>query len=234
MKLPTVIAIDGPAASGKSTVGQEVAKRLGYKFLDTGVMYRVVTWQAIEKGINLKNRNDVTQLAKKIQISQHSASVNDGRMYDVFANGIDITWNIILPIVNDNVSLISTYPGVRKAMTANQRRLGSKGMIVMVGRDIGTVVMPKAELKIFLEASVEERARRRFKDEVTRGSRVTYNEILESMLNRDLIDSNRSLAPLKPAKDAIIINTNGKGKSQVIEEIMALVRHQDNLGQDDE
>jgi cytidylate kinase len=221
--IPSIIAIDGPAASGKSSIGQDLAKELGYLFLDTGAMYRAVTWAALNRKIDVYKEKDVSDLGKKIKINIRPPTIADGRMFDLLVDGMDITWQIKDPLVNENVSQVSTYSGVRSVLTKQQRQIGRQGKIVMVGRDIGTVVLPKADLKIFLEASVKERARRRYQEDLDRGIHITYEEILDSMLRRDEIDSKRSLAPLKPAKDAIIIQTNGKGRLQVLEEILEIV-----------
>jgi cytidylate kinase len=220
---PKIIAIDGPAASGKSSIGQQLAIELGYLFLDTGLMYRAVTWAALHQNIEISDEKSVNDLAKQIKITIQPSSVKDERQCDVLVNEQDITWLIRNQSVNDNVSRVSTYTGVREAMTAQQRIFGKQGNIVMVGRDIGTVVLPDADLKIYLEASIEERACRRYKEFLERGENGTYQEILKSMKRRDEIDSQRSLAPLKPAKDAIILLTDGKNKEQVIKEILGLI-----------
>ncbi len=223
INFPKTIAIDGPAASGKSSIGQELAIELGYLFLDTGLMYRAVTWAALHQNIEISDEKSVNDLAKKIKISIQPPSVEDGRQCDVLVNEQDITLLIRSQRVNDNVSRVSTYAGVREALTTQQRIFGEQGNIVMVGRDIGTVVLPNADLKIYLEASVEERACRRHKEGLELGENGTYQEILKSMKRRDEIDSRRSLAPLIPAKDAVIILTDGKNKEQVIKEILGLI-----------
>lgn len=222
MKLPKTIAIDGPAASGKSTLAEKLAGTLGYLLFDTGVMYRAVTLAALETLHAVDNEMEVTSLAEGVQIDVEPPTKNDGRKYDVLLNGEDVTWQIRLPEVDANVSHVSAYPGVRKAMTAQQRRIGQRGGVVMVGRDIGTVVLPEAELKIYLDASVEERARRRFEEVQMRGENQTYPEILASMRRRDQIDSTRAVAPLRPAKDAVIINSDELNIEQVLEKVVGL------------
>ena len=222
--LPKTIAIDGPAASGKSSIGQELAIKLDYLFLDTGLMYRAVTWAALHQNIEITDEKRVNEVARQIKITIQPPSVKDDRQCDVLVNKQDITWLIRSQNVNDNVSQVSAYAAVREAMTAQQRIFGKQGNIVMVGRDIGTVVFPDADLKIYLEASVEERAHRRYKEVLEHEGIETYQEILESMRRRDEIDSQRSLAPLKPAKDAIIISTDRKNKEQVIKEILRLIK----------
>jgi len=222
-QIANVITIDGPAASGKSTIGQDLARKLGYFFLDTGIMYRAVSWAALDKNIPISDENKVVEIANKIKIDIKPATVKDSRQCDVIVDGKDVTWLIRNREVNENVSQVSAYAGVRSALTEQQREIGKRGNIVMVGRDIGTVVLPRADLKIYLEASVEERAKRRYEEMIARGGNETYEEILDSMRKRDEIDSNRSLAPLKPAEDAKIIKTDGKTKEQVLAEILKIV-----------
>ncbi|MBE3144116.1 MAG: (d)CMP kinase [Planctomycetes bacterium] len=223
MKTPQIIAIDGPAASGKSTLAEKLAEYLGYLYFDTGVMYRALTLAVLQTIDAVKDEKAVTELAQRIQIDVRPPSVKDGRKYDVFLEGTDVTWKIRQPVVEANVSAVSAYPGVREAMTAQQRRIGQRGRVVMVGRDIGTVVFPEAELKIYLDASVEERARRRYEEERCRGGKIVYNEVLASLLRRDQIDSTRSVAPLCPANDAVIINSDGIGIEEVLQKVKALV-----------
>ena len=217
------IAIDGPVASGKTSVGLELANRLEYLFLDTGVMYRAATWAALQAGLDLSNEKEVSALVERMSLEINKPSQDDGRVNDVFVDGKDVTWEIKSKDVNDNVSLVSTYRRVRQILTEEQRRFGERGSVVMVGRDIGTVVLPDADLKIFLKASVEERARRRFEEEKERKKELTYQQILESMKKRDSIDSSRKLAPLVEADDAVSIDTDGKTKDEVVEEIYQLV-----------
>ncbi|MEA4908936.1 MAG: (d)CMP kinase [Chloroflexi bacterium] len=213
---PKIIALDGPAASGKTTVGERLAQCLNYLYFDTGVMYRAVTYAAMETLHNVDDEGLVTEIAERIHIDVQPPSLQDGRMYDVSMDGQDVTWQLRLPEVEANVSKVSAYPGVRRAMTEQQRRIGERGAAVIVGRDIGTVVFPDAELKIYLVASVEERARRRFEELQLRGSQATYAEILEAMRKRDAYDASRVVAPMKPAEDAIIINTDGQSIEQVV------------------
>ena len=217
-----IIAIDGPAASGKSTVAEKLAYQLGYLYFDTGVMYRAVTYKALQDNKPIVDETAISRLADKVQIDVQPPSKCDGRKYDVLLDGIDVTWEIRSPEVNMNVSQVSAYHGVRRAMTEQQRRIGKRGAVVMVGRDIGTVVMPDADLKLFLVAAVEERARRRFVEEIERGQSITYNEVLASLQLRDKIDSSRDIAPLKPAEDAHIIDTEALSVEQVIAEILSL------------
>ncbi|MGD2158584.1 MAG: (d)CMP kinase [Anaerolineales bacterium] len=222
--IPSIIAIDGPAASGKSTLARCLARDLGYLYFDTGVMYRTVTWVAIQREVPLVNESAVTAIAEKVRIDVHPPSQDDGRYSDVVADGEDVTSGIRRSEVDANVSMVSAYPGVRKALTTQQRRIGMQGQVVMVGRDIGTVVLPEAELKIYLDASVEERARRRFIERKNRGEEADYAEILETMRKRDQIDTTRDLAPLRPAEDAVIIDSDGLDADQVLSLVLELVR----------
>jgi cytidylate kinase len=221
---PSTIAIDGPAAAGKSTLAGLLAEQLGYTYFDTGVMYRAVTWAALERGLDIADEQAITTLAETIQIDVTRPTVEDGRQYTVYADGSDVTWQIRRPEVDANVSPVSAYPGVRAALTAQQRRIGQRGRIVMVGRDIGTVVLPDADLKIYLDATAEERARRRCLEICQRGQPAQYQEILEAMRRRDQIDSQRAAAPLRPADDAVIVDTDGLGIEQVLAKVEELVR----------
>lgn len=220
MSIPKLIAIDGPAASGKSTIGERLAEELGYLYFDTGIMYRAVTWAALQAFGNVEDEAAVVRLAEQVDIDVLPPSQPDGRKSDVLLDGRDITWEIRSAEVDANVSQVSAYPGVRSAMTVQQRRIGQRGKVVMVGRDIGTVVLPEAELKIFLDASVEERALRRYKELVERGEPVTYEGILRSMKRRDRIDSTRAVAPLRAAEDAIRLKTDNLSIEEVLQRVI--------------
>lgn len=224
MSIPSTIAIDGPAASGKSTIGRRLAEALGYLFFDTGVMYRAVTWGALQRGIAIPDETAVTALAETALIEVRPPTQDDGRACDVLLDGIDITWETRSPQVDGNVSPVSTYRGVRQALTVQQRRIGLHGRVVMVGRDIGTVVLPEADLKIYLDASAEERARRRTTEIIQRGGKADYEQILLGVRSRDQIDSSRAVAPLRPAVDAILIDSDHLDAEQVFERVMELCR----------
>jgi cytidylate kinase len=217
MGMPKIITIDGPAASGKSTLGQKLAQVLGYLYFDTGVMYRAVTLLALRQGLDINDEAAITAMAEQVQIDVRPPSIQDGRAYDVIVDGQDITWDIRRPEVEAQVSPVSAYPGVRKALSAQQRHIGVRGQVVMVGRDIGTVVLPEAELKIYLDASVEERARRRYLELLKRNEPADYRQILNAMRRRDRIDSHRKVAPLRPASGAHILCSDGLDADQVLE-----------------
>lgn len=226
MSIANIIAIDGPAASGKTTLGKALADELGYLFFDTGIMYRVITWAALSKGIAIEDQDAITRLAETVDIDLRAASQPDGRSSDVLIDGQDVTWEIRRPEVEAHVSAVSAYPGVRKALSAQQRRIGLRGRVVMVGRDIGTVVLPEAELKIYLDASAEERARRRYQEIIDRGEPADYKQILAGVRKRDRIDSTRAVAPLRPAREATILNSDGLDADQVLARVLRLVRQE--------
>lgn len=221
---PSIIAIDGPAASGKSTLGLRLAEALHYLFFDTGVMYRAITWLVLDRGIDVNDEAAVTALAENVPIEVAPASVPDGRTCDVIIEGKDITWQTRLPEVEINVSPVSAYRGVRAALTQQQRRIGLRGNVVMVGRDIGTVVLPEADLKIYLDASASERAKRRYEEILDRGSEANYTEILAKVRERDRIDSTRDVAPLKTAEDAIVLDSDKLNADEVFEKALALCK----------
>jgi cytidylate kinase len=223
-KAVNIIAIDGPASSGKSTLGKRLADCLGYLYFDTGVMYRAVTWAAIQRGIPIQDEAGITELAEQVQIDVRPPSREDGRSYDVLVDGQDVTWEIRQAEVDANVSPVSAYPGVRRALTAQQRRVGLRGRVVMVGRDIGTVVLPEADLKVYLDATLPERARRRHQELLSRGVQAELKKILQSLMARDQIDSTRLVAPLRPAEDALIIDSDGLDADQVLEMVKELVQ----------
>ena len=221
---PSIIALDGPAASGKSTLGRTLADSLGYLFFDTGVMYRAITWIALQHDMNLRDEAIITELAQKAQIDIRPPSKADGRACDVVIGDKDVTWDMRDGEVDENVSVVSTYAGVRQALSEQQRRIGLRGKVVMVGRDIGTVVLPEADLKIYLDASAEERAKRRFDEIIARGEKADYEEILKKVIERDRIDSTRAVAPLRPADDAVIIDSDKMNAEQVVARVMELCK----------
>jgi cytidylate kinase len=217
----SVIAIDGPAASGKSTVGRLLAETLGYLFLDTGCMYRAVTLAALARELNLDDEAAVTRLTLELVIDiLPFAGELDGRMYTVLVDGEDITWELRSPPVDAKVSLVSSYLGVREELVRQQRAYGRRGRVVMVGRDIGTVVMPNAPLKLYITASAEERARRRWEERRGQGHANSYEAILADVIRRDQFDSGRLHAPLRPAEDAILLDTTDHTPHSIVDIIL--------------
>ena len=186
-------------------------------------MYRAVAFQALKEGIAISDEAEVTKLADRIEIDILPATSQDGRQFDVMINGEDHTWDIRTTSVNATVSEVSVYPGVRKAMTIQQRKIAEKGKVVMLGRDIGTVVLPKAELKIYLDASVEVRAQRRYIEDLSHGKDACLEDVVESLRHRDEIDSSRAVAPLKAAEDAVIIDSDKMTVYEVVEYVMDLL-----------
>jgi cytidylate kinase len=224
MSLPKIIAIDGPAASGKSTLALRVAQHLNYLFFDTGVMYRAITWSVMQQSIQVEDEAAVTRLAEQTHIDVRPPSVKDGRTSDVLVDGNDVTWAIRDPQVDAKVSIVAAYPGVRQALTQQQRRVGQRGQVVMVGRDIGTVVLPEADLKIYLDASAEQRAQRRYEELISRRQTASYKDILESMNQRDHIDANRKVAPLRPAEDALRLDSDLLDADQVLTVVLGWIQ----------
>lgn len=225
MGLPSTIAIDGPAASGKSTIGALLAQQLGYLYFDTGVVYRAVTLEALRQGVDVQDEGALVALARGVSIDvlPPGENVADGRQYTVLLDGRDVTWEIRSPEVEAAVSPVSAHPKVREVLTPQQRRIGERGRVVMVGRDIGTVVMPHADLKIYLDASAAERARRRYRERLARGEATDYEAELRAVENRDRLDSGRKAAPLRRAEDAEYVDTEGLSIEEVLERVLSFV-----------
>ena len=220
---PRTIAIDGSAASGKSTLGNTLAKRLNYLYLDTGIMYRSVAWATLDAKIDVADEDRVSKLAETIALNLSPPTIADGRQCTVQVNGQDVTWLIRSPEVDANVSKVSAYLRVRQAMIARQRAIAEQGPVIMVGRDIGTVVLPEADLKIFTKASLEVRARRRYQERLERGEMISYDELLVTMARRDQQDQERTHSPMIPAPDAVIIDTDGLTIEEVIRKVEGLI-----------
>jgi cytidylate kinase len=217
MSQPFVIALDGPAASGKTTVAAGAAARLGFFAFDTGVLYRALTWLALHAGVDPKDEAALVELARTWQVQVGPASRNDGRQADVRLNGQDVSTAIRAPQVDVNVSVVSAFPAVRTALRATQRSAVQPPGTILVGRDIGTVIVPDAPLKIWLAASPEQRARRRADQ-----TGAPYAEVLGQMRARDRIDESRAVAPMRPADDAVVIDTDALSADQVVERVVAL------------
>ena len=217
--LKSLIAIDGPVAVGKSSAGSLLAKKLGYIFFDTGMMYRAFTCKVLKLGIPLGDENELCELASKTNFD--FVPYEKGKL-SFLVDGVDVSSELSRPEVEEKVSLVSKVAGVRQVMLLEQRRLAQRGRVVMAGRDIGTKVLPWAGLKIFLVASAEERATRRYRELLGRGELANCDIVLAELRRRDEIDSHRSVSPLKPADDAIIINTEGLSLEEVVDKIHAL------------
>lgn len=215
------IAIDGPAGAGKSTVAKLVAEKLGYLYIDTGAMYRALTYLVLQKGADPGDEESVFHTLRGMDLQFHPGAGTSS--YRVTVNGVDITERIRHPDVGKFVSLVSSYGRVREAMVALQQELAEGRNVVMDGRDIGTTVLPNAELKIFLSASVEERARRRLNELAAKGYDLTLAKVIADLKQRDHIDSTRAVSPLRKAEDAVEIDTTDLSIDQVVERILALV-----------
>lgn len=212
------IAIDGPAGAGKSTVARKVAEILGYCYLDTGAMYRAIAYKALQQGIPLQDEQRITQLACNTTIG---FSHVDHRA--VYCDGLDVTTQIRSNEVSRAVSIVASYQGVREQLVRLQRLEAEKGNVVMDGRDIGTYVLPNAKVKIYLTASEEERAKRRYLENIKAGKGTSLQDVLTDIEKRDRQDSEREHAPLKPAQDAIVLDTTGLSIEEVVEQIVYIV-----------
>jgi cytidylate kinase len=216
-----IIAIDGPSGSGKSTLGRMLARALKLLYIDTGSMYRAVALATIDAEIDPRDKDAVTALAKEIAIDLQG----DPDSLIVSLNGLNVTEKIRTESVTEMSSVVSTIPGVRRAMVERQRAIGKRGA-VLNGRDIGTVVFPDADVKFFLTAAAEERAERRYKeDQITGSSSATFAETLADMIERDRRDSSRADSPLRVADDAIVIDSTGKNIQEVFEEMLDRINH---------
>jgi len=218
MPKPSKIAIDGPAACGKTTVGKLLAKKLGYRFVDTGAMYRALTWEALRLGLDIEDEYALGRLAARTKM-EFSPDGDDG----IVVNSRYINNELRSPEVDFGVSPVAKVADVRKVLVRNQKLIAKNGNIVMVGRDIGTNVLLDADLKVYLDVSVEEQARRRYKEMIEHGEKADYEDILASLIRRDRIDSKRSVNPLRKAEDAHVINTDVMDANGVLDEILKLV-----------
>ena len=217
------IAIDGPAASGKSAAGEAVARRLGVRFLDTGVMYRAITVAALQRGVSVHDQDALTALADAAEIRLERGAQGDRLLLD----GEDITDKLRTDAVDANVAAVSAVGGVRRALVAPQRAVAAQGGVVMAGRDIGSVVLPDADLKIFLTASAETRARRRAAQQGAAdaaGDDAEYQKILRALRRRDKIDGERADSPMRQAEDAVEIRSDDMTLNEVVAKIIALTR----------
>ncbi len=217
-KRPSQIAIDGPASSGKTSVGKRLAQRLGYLFFDTGLVYRAAAVAALNGGETLPESDEIVRRVRAITFElRNDPSGSETR---IFLNQRDCSNLLHLPVIDANVSTVAALPEVRALLTGQQRQIGRRGSAVLVGRDIGTVVLPDAELKIFLLASTEVRARRRQAENIANGIDTTYESVLKNIQQRDENDSKRAVAPLIAASDAIQIDTDDLDLEGVVDEIL--------------
>jgi cytidylate kinase len=222
--LPNTIAVDGPAGSGKSTVSFAVAQQIGYLFADTGAFYRAITLLALEQNLDLADPAAITTLCEQVRLDMTPDLSNDGRQYTLLANGRDITWEIHSPEVDAHVSAAAAIPGVRAALLAVQREIAERGHVIMVGRDIGTVVLPDADLKIYIDASLEQRAERRYWQRINNGEAADLNVIREGLRQRDTTDSGRDVAPLLLAHDAVYIDTSALTLEEAVNAVYQIVK----------
>ncbi|WP_108032372.1 (d)CMP kinase [Trichococcus patagoniensis] len=214
------IAIDGPASAGKSTIAKKVAEKLGYIYLDTGAMYRTLTYAALSNGSDLHDEEALHKLLQGIRITFSTA---ENEMQRVFLNEEDVTESIRSEEVTQNVSLVSSFAKVREEMVSRQKSIARSGGVVMDGRDIGTVVLPDAEVKIFMTATAEERALRRYKENMAKGMTTSLEELTEDMKRRDHLDSTRTISPLKKADDAIVLDSTHLEIDEVVNRILGII-----------
>ncbi|MCI1953401.1 (d)CMP kinase [Ligilactobacillus acidipiscis] len=217
------IAIDGPASAGKSTVAKLVAKKLDYIYCDTGAMYRAVTYAALKQGVALDDDAALKKMLTQFDLKFIPADPEQL----VIVNGEDITKQIRFPEITNQVSLVSAQPSVREEMTKRQQEIASAGAIVMDGRDIGTTVLPQAEVKIFLVASVHERAVRRYKENISKGIETSMQTLEDEIKARDYKDSHREISPLTQASDAILLDTTSLNITQVVEKILKFIHEKE-------
>lgn len=215
-----IVAIDGPAGAGKSTVAKRLAKELGYTYMDTGAMYRAFAWKVMEEGMDLGDERELRRILKGTMIELKE---QDGHL-KVFLNGFDVTDKLRTPESSQMASKVSTLKVVRERMVELQRAMGSRGGVVAEGRDIGTVVFPEADVKIYLDASAQERGRRRFAEFSGQGKRLTMEETLEEIDERDRRDKGRAVAPLCKAEDAVVIDSTQSDVDEVMHRIMEEIK----------
>lgn len=228
MSQPLIITIDGPAGAGKSTLGELLARRLGYLYFDTGVMYRALAWAALQQALDLDDALALENLARWIRIEVVPPTLEDGRQYTVLADGEDVTWAIRTNEVDRTVSRVARYSAVRAEMIRQQREIGRRGRVVMVGRDIGSIVMPDAPLKIYLDASIDARAQRRSEELRSRGQPYSLERVRDDLARRDELDRHVML----PADDALILLSDNVSPDEEVDWILERIRELQNVGSD--
>lgn len=227
-----IIAIDGPAAVGKSTMGKLIARELGFLYIDTGAIYRAITWKVLQNNINVYDEDIISNLVSNICLTierANSKSLDD--YYHIFVDGEDVTEEIRNPRIDQNVSQIARLPKIRKQLIYLQRELAEKGNIVMEGRDIGSVILPQADIKFYFTATEEERIKRRYKELINNGYSMDYKEVKKQIIQRDKIDSKRKYAPLIKAKDAILIDSTEKSIEEVKDNILKIIEKYREYGE---
>ena len=217
------IAIDGPVASGKSSIGKHLAAALGYLYLDTGAMYRGVTSLVLSRGLDPHDESCVTEVARHVVFSFPELAAVRAVNPPLLADGVDITATLRTPLVDQQVSVVARFGGVREALVASQRAIRAEQSVVMVGRDIGTVVVPDAEVKVYLSATVEDRARRRYEERLALGEPDSFLQTLADLKRRDQLDTERTLSPLRPAADALLLDTTGYSLEHAADFVLAAV-----------
>jgi cytidylate kinase len=213
---PLIIAIDGPSGAGKGTVARAIADELGYRHVDSGAMYRAVGWQAIARGLSLDNEDAIASIAARASIAVSATAVT--------VDGIDVTRAIRTPEIDRAAAVVARLPRVRVILVERQRHMGTGGAIVMEGRDIGTVVFPYADVKIYLDAAPEERARRRASDPAHTGGPTAVADVATALTARDEVDRTRTVSPLYAAEDAVVVDTTGKSVAEVVAEVMRVIQ----------
>ncbi len=220
-----IIAIDGPAAVGKSTMGKLIARELGYTYIDTGAIYRAITWKVLKNSFSTNDEKIISDIVSRTCITIERTNINSLKnYYHIFVDGKDVTEEIRDPNIDRNVSQIARLPNIRKQLIFLQRKLAEKGSVVMEGRDIGSVILPQADIKFYFTASEEERIKRRYAELKDKGYNEGYEEVKKQILQRDEIDSKRKYAPLIKAEDAIVIDSTEKSIEEVKEEILRVIR----------
>ncbi|HAJ33369.1 MAG TPA: (d)CMP kinase [Candidatus Atribacteria bacterium] len=220
-----IIAIDGPAAVGKSTIGKLIARELGLLYIDTGAIYRAITWKVLKNNININDEEMISNLVSDTCITIERANNKSlNNYYHIFVDGEDVTEEIRNPRIDQNVSQIARLPKIRKQLIYLQKELAEKGNIVMEGRDIGSVILPQADIKFYFTASEEERIKRRYKELINKGYSVDYEEVKKQIMQRDEIDRKRKYAPLIKARDAILIDSTEKSIEEIKDKILKIIK----------